>query len=441
MASFFLLKPDHWFSVLLGCSSGWPSLGPVGILVLCLVRGHRSYCRNWYTGIRGISSSAEHNPAMHRHEQRRRLPDPSLAVPPHVHRPNLHLGRAQHLRAGSHRLPRPDLDVVAGDRWHGDSDRAAAGGEDDAAGVVRVHALRDGAGGDRDTEQRLRHHPVPPGEPVLPVRLRCGGAPHRGDQGRRQERAHRHPLQHRHHHRLRLGLHPRPHLQHPGLKLPVRPEQRDGRHVRAGADPVRRVPRPVRLLRGRHRPPLRHLGLLLLRRPLHHHQRRARRVRAVPRPRRPSLLRVAPRPPAPPRPRQRRLALRRRVRAAGPPDPVDQRRLHGDHVDRDHRLGRRLRRAHLRPHGDAGGGLLAGALLPPARVAAGVPRRVPVDLLHLHRVPPPDGVPDQRRQLQLRPRRARRLPRPHRALVGARRQEVVQGTRQEYRRSSERWWW
>lgn len=52
---------------------------------------------------------------MHRHEQRRRLPDPSLAVPPHVHRPNLHLGRAQHLRAGSHRLPRPDLDVVAGD--------------------------------------------------------------------------------------------------------------------------------------------------------------------------------------------------------------------------------------------------------------------------------------------------------------------------------------
>lgn len=51
MASFFLLKPDHWFSVLLGCSSGWPSLGPVGILVLCLVRGHRSYCRNWYTGM------------------------------------------------------------------------------------------------------------------------------------------------------------------------------------------------------------------------------------------------------------------------------------------------------------------------------------------------------------------------------------------------------
>uniref|UniRef100_A0A0A8XQK0 Uncharacterized protein n=1 Tax=Arundo donax TaxID=35708 RepID=A0A0A8XQK0_ARUDO len=111
---------------------------------------------------------------------------------------------------------------MAGDRRHRHRGDAPAGGQDHAAGVVRVHPFRDGAGGDRDPQQRLRRHPVPPGEPVLPVRVRRGGAPDRGDQGRRPQRPHRHPLQHRHHLRLRLGLHPRPHLQHPGLQLSVR---------------------------------------------------------------------------------------------------------------------------------------------------------------------------------------------------------------------------
>uniref|UniRef100_J3LY19 Amino acid permease/ SLC12A domain-containing protein n=1 Tax=Oryza brachyantha TaxID=4533 RepID=J3LY19_ORYBR len=219
-----------------------------------------------------------------------------------------------------------------------------------------------------------------------------------------------------------------------GLRLPVRPEQRDGRHVRAGADPVRRVPRPVQQLRGRHRAAVRHLGLLLLRRPLHHHQRRPGGVRAVPGQGDPAVVGVAADPPAAQGARQRGVAVRRRVRAAGPAHPVDQRGVHGDHLHRHHWVGGRLRGAHLRPDGDAGGRLLAGPVLPPPRQPPRLPRRLPLDLLHLLRLPPPDHLPDQRWQLQLRPRRARRLPRPHRPLVGARRPQVVQGPRQEHRR-------
>jgi hypothetical protein len=43
-------KTDHWFSVLLGCSSGRPGLGSVGILVLRLAGGHRPHCRNRHAG-------------------------------------------------------------------------------------------------------------------------------------------------------------------------------------------------------------------------------------------------------------------------------------------------------------------------------------------------------------------------------------------------------
>ncbi|VAH47928.1 unnamed protein product [Triticum turgidum subsp. durum] len=426
---------NNWLSLFLGCSSRWPGLGSIGILVLRLAGGHRPHCRNWYTGLCRIPGAAEHNPALHRHQQRRWLPGPSLAVPRHVPWVNLHLGRVQHFRLGSHRIPRRHLHVVAGGRRHGHSDHAAAGGEDDAAGVVRVHALRDDAGGDRDQQRRLRGGPVPPGEPVLPVRVRRGGAPDGGDQGRRQERPHRHPLQHRHHHRLRLGLHPRPHLQHPGLQLPVRPHQRDSRHLRPGADTLRRVPRPVRQLHGRHRAALHHLGLLLLRRPLHHHQRRPGGVRAVARPRRPLLQRVAQDPPHAQGARERRVAVRRRVRAAGPAHPVDQRGVHGHHLHRHHRLGGGLRGAHLRPDGDAGGGLPPRPLLPPGSQPARLPRGVPVDLLHLLRLPASHRVPHKDGHLQLRAHRARRRPGFDHALVGRRRQEVVHGTRQEHRRA------
>ena len=106
--------------------------------------------------------------------------------------------------------------MLAGDWWHRHRGDAPAGGQDHAAGVVRVHPFPDGAGGDRDQQQRLRRRPVLPGEPVLPVWVRRGGAPDGGDQGRRQEWSHRHPLQHRHHLRLWVGVHPRAHLQHPG---------------------------------------------------------------------------------------------------------------------------------------------------------------------------------------------------------------------------------
>ncbi|KAJ1271070.1 hypothetical protein BS78_06G100700 [Paspalum vaginatum] len=241
-------------------------------------------------------------------------------------------------------------------------------------------------GGDRDQQQRLRRRAVLPGEPVLPVRVRRGGAPDGGDQGRRQERPHRHPLQHRHHLRVRLGLHPGAHLQHPGFQLLVRPEQRDRRDVRAGADPVRRVPRAVPQLVGRHRAAVRHLGLLLLRRALHHDERGAGGVRAVAGPRHPLLVGVAPHPPAAQGAGERGVAVRRAVRAAGPSDPAHQRRVHGHHLRRHHRLGGRLRGAHLRAHGDAGGQVPAGPVLPRPRQQARLPRCVPVDLLHLLRL-------------------------------------------------------
>ncbi|TVU14450.1 hypothetical protein EJB05_37920 [Eragrostis curvula] len=68
-SGFAICSNDHWFPVFLGCSFGRSSLGSVGILVLCLAGGHRPYCRNWHTGIRRISGTAEHNSAMHRHQQ------------------------------------------------------------------------------------------------------------------------------------------------------------------------------------------------------------------------------------------------------------------------------------------------------------------------------------------------------------------------------------
>ncbi|VAH47927.1 unnamed protein product [Triticum turgidum subsp. durum] len=48
-----LLLPHNWLSLFLGCSSRWPGLGSIGILVLRLAGGHRPHCRNWYTAYAG----------------------------------------------------------------------------------------------------------------------------------------------------------------------------------------------------------------------------------------------------------------------------------------------------------------------------------------------------------------------------------------------------
>ncbi|AQK43729.1 Amino acid permease [Zea mays] len=188
----------------------------------------------------------------------------------------------------------------------------------------------------------------------------------------------------------------------------------------------------------RHRAAVRHLGLLLLRRAVHHDERGAGGVRAVAGPGRPAVVGVAPYPPAAQGAGERGVAVRGGVHAAGPAHPAHQRGVHGHHLHRHHRLGGRLRGAHLRAHGDAGGRLPAGPLLPRPRQQARLPRRLPLDLLHLLRLPAPHRLPHQDGHLQLRAHRARRLPRPHHALVAARRAQVVQRPRQEHRRPQQR---
>lgn len=138
------MQTDNRFSLLLGCTFSWTKMGPICILVLCVVRDYRPYSWHRYSGMLfklqhhsfthlkdcfllvyscfvsilaglcRITSHAEHHIAMHRDKQRWRILCSKMVVFVHVYSINTHMGCAQHICLGSHRFHRHYIYMVAG---------------------------------------------------------------------------------------------------------------------------------------------------------------------------------------------------------------------------------------------------------------------------------------------------------------------------------------